>query len=159
MLFGSAFFAIFVGCEMWPDGWWAAFSLLPMFLSGVPDLFWNRFCTRKSDDIYSGYDEDGDKNRKWITQGWEDFLFVSAGFLMISTFWIPITEVIVGIIDPKTLGVVISGCFVVMVTYFIFIKLIYHKFNLRIYDNTSAFKIDSDEEEPDVAFLSREEYS
>ncbi len=146
-LLGSSFFIIFVGCELWPGGWWAAFSILPMLLSALPDFMWNRMCTSVNREDRDEYGGDRERGRKWLVQGFEDTIFVTAGFLMISTYWIPITLTINRIIHPNTLGMVVSGCFLVMLSYFIYLKLAYHKFKLTMYNNVKAFTADSSDDD------------
>jgi hypothetical protein len=156
-LTGSALVVVFLGCYLWDHGFWAAFALMPMFLCAVPDILWNRLCMTANKDDYDYGDRE--KTRRWLSLGVEDGFFVLAGFLMISTFWIPITLVINDIIDPKTLGMVISGCFIVMTCYFLYLQLAYHRFKVVMYNNLNkdAFDADSSDDDPIFSMEGRDE--
>jgi len=157
-LTGSALVVVFLGCYLWDNGFWAAFALMPMFLCAVPDILWNRLCmSADKDDVYDYGDRE--RTKRWLSQGVEDGFFVLAGFLMISTFWIPITLVINDIISPNTLGMVISGCFIVMICYFLYLQLAYHRFRVVMYNNLNndAFNADSSDDDPIFSMEGRDE--
>lgn len=115
---GSGFILILLGCDLWPDGWWALFVLFGIGLSAVPDIIINRLCIRN---------DNFEKSNTCCSNVVEDALFVIAGFFSCIPFVLPFVLMHNRIITGNTVGLVVSGSFLIMASSFIFMKLIYNK--------------------------------
>lgn len=138
---GSGFILILLGCDLWPGGWWSLFVLFGIIFSAVPDVLLNRLCIKNSN--YSS------KERSCCSFVIEDALFVIAGFFACIPYTLPFVLMHNRIISGNTVGLVVSGSFLIMISSFIFLKLIYNKrlnrlFHANVDENGDPL---SDEEE------------
>lgn len=134
-LSSSGFLLILLGCSLWTNGWWSSFVLLPLILAGVPDFLFNRIRrqSNSSDTYVSTYTDPSQNNRKCrCLSFFQDWWFILAGFFggtafpcLIITLWHN------DIIYKNTLALNISGTFLIGISMFIFVKLIYNKYQFR----------------------------
>lgn len=124
-LAGSGFILILLGCKLWNEGWWALFVLFGIFFAAFPDIMFNRLCVRKNSNSSSNdfHERSNNKCARII----EDALFVIAGFFACVPFTLPLVLMHNNIISGNTAGMVISGSFLMMISGFVFMKLIYKK--------------------------------
>jgi len=136
-LTASGFLLILLGCSLWPNGWWSSFVLIPLVIAGLPDFFFNRIRRRKSGgDVYvSSFTEPSytQTNGCRLLSKCEDWWFVIGGFFAATAF--PALIVTLnhnGIVHKYTLALNISGTFLIGISMFIFIKLIYNKWQFSL---------------------------
>jgi len=120
---GSGFILILLGCDLWPNGWWSLFVLFGIVFSAIPDILINRLCVRNDN-----FDK---SSRTCCSHIVEDALFVIAGFFSCIPFVLPFVLMHNRIISGNTVGLVVSGSFLIMASSFIFMKLIYNKKLIR----------------------------
>lgn len=139
-LAASGFLLILLGCSLWPNGWWSIFVLLPLVLAGGPDFCFNRLRRRNdsSSDIYtSAFTDPKSQYRCRFFSLFQDWWFLAAGFCAATAF--PCLIIALwhnDIVFKNTLALNISGTFLIGASMFVFIKLIYNKFNFSLLGNS-----------------------
>lgn len=133
-LTGCGMILIFLGCELWSGGWWSVFVILPLCMASIPDMIFNRIChTRKIEYDYESEYTNAPKMRIFLSKILEDIFFVIEGFMIASVYAIPITLMISHVIHPNTLALNISGSFIIMFSYLLFVHLAYHRFKIGMF--------------------------
>lgn len=156
-LSSAGFLLILLGCSLWPHGWWSSFVLIPLILAGLPDFLFNRIRRRSdSDGTYvSSYTEPTGRKRCHFLSYFQDWWFILAGFFAGTAFPCLTTTLWHNdIIHKNTLALNISGTFLIGISMFIFVKLIYNKYQFRLLNtDTELDNLDFDDMSDDEDLL------
>ena len=136
-LLGAGFIVILLGCSLWPNGWWSLFVLIALCGAAIPDFVFNRITRRKDDSSFyssSSFGESAAEKRRRCIVAFHDGWFVIAGFFAgTALFCLPLVLFHNAVIHKNTLALNISGVFLVALSGFIFMKLVYNRFQIHIF--------------------------
>ena len=136
-LLGAGFIVVLLGCSLWPNGWWSLFVLIALFAAAVPDFIFNRISRKKSNsdfDSDSLSDSAASRRRRCVIAFYDGWFVIAGFFGGTALFWLPLTLYHNHVIHKNTLALNISGVFLIAISGFLFMKLVYNRFQIQLFN-------------------------